>query len=165
MQVPIRKPGKYTNIKIDPKMTNQKFNELTEKLRKLKKVVRPPLIKEVKRLALMGDFSENVAYSIAKGKLRGLNQRIIELEDLLKRAEIIEIRNTGKIQVGSTVTISDSKKEKSYQILGSSESAPERGVISHISPLGKALLGARAGDDIKVETQTGRKSYRVLKIE
>lgn len=165
MQVPIRKPGKYTNIKIDPKMTEIKYQELTEKLYKMKKKYRPPMIKEVKRLALMGDFSENVAYSIAKGKLRGLNQRIFELEDLLKRAEIIKIRKSGKVEVGSRVSFLDGDKEKCYQILGSSESSPEKGIISHVSPLGKILLGAVPGEERIFKAANREKKIKILRIE
>jgi len=165
MQVPIRKPGKYTNIKIDPKMTELKYNELTERLYKMKKKYRPPLIREVKRLALMGDFSENVAYSIAKGKLRGLNQRILELEDLLKRAEIIKVRKSGRVEVGSRVTFLDGEKEKTYQLLGSSESSPENGVISHISPIGKILLGSAPGEELIFKTAARERRIKILKIE
>ena len=165
MQVPIRKPGKYTHVKIDPKMTEEKYQEFVKKLERMKKHYRPPMIKEVKRLALMGDFSENVAYSIAKGKLRGLNQRILELEDLLKRAEIIQIRKSGKVEVGNRVTIYDGKTEKVYQILGSSETSPEKGIISHISPLGKLLLGARVGDELSMEAGGRKKIIKVLAID
>lgn len=165
MRTPIRKSGKYTHNRLDPNMTLPKYQELQEKLKKYK-TRRPKLADEVKRLALMGDFSENAAYQIAKGQLRGLNQRILDTENLLKRAEIIEKpKNDGTIQLGSLITIETSGKQKIYKILGSSETNPEAGIISHISPLGADLIGHRVGDVIKRKTPNGVKEYKILDIQ
>ena len=165
MRTPIRKGGKYVHLRPDPNMTTTKYQELQEKLKKYK-TRRPVLAEEVKRLALMGDFSENAAYQIAKGQLRGLNQRILDAEDLLKRAQIIEEpQNDGTIQLGSTVTIEVNGKQTSYKILGSTETNPDAGIISHNSPLGADLIGRRVGDIIKRKTPGGVKEYKVLKIE
>ena len=83
MRVPIRKGDPRLDKKIDPAMTEVKYHELQKKLDFWKRVKRPEEAEEVKRLALMGDFSENVGYQVAKGRLRGLNQRILDLENLL----------------------------------------------------------------------------------
>ena len=165
MRVPIRKPGKYTHEKADPNMTDKKYQELKNKLEKILKHTRPPLIEEVKRLALMGDFSDNAAYSIAKGRLRGLNQKIIEIEDLLKRAVIIKKSNTSYVDLGCFVTIETDGKKSKYQILGSTETNPTKGVISHNSPIGALLMGKKAGDEVKVKTKNGEKIYKILEIE
>lgn len=165
MRVPIRKPGKYTHEKADPNITAGKFNELKAKVEHLKKNVRPRLAKEVKRLALMGDFSENVAYSIAKGKLRGLNQRILDIEDLIKRAEIIVPRKTNKVQLGSIVTFELERKTKTYKILGSVEANPDLGVISANSPIGQVLFGKKEGEAILLKTQGTDKKGKIIKIE
>lgn len=165
MRVPIRKPGKYTHEKADPNITGKKFDELKIKVEHLKKTVRPRLAAEVKRLALMGDFSENVAYSIAKGKLRGLNQRILDIEDLLKRAKIIKPQKSSQVQLGSIVTFELEKKEKTYKILGSVEANPDLGIISANSPIGKALISLRAGDEFILKTGNQEKQGKVLKIE
>ena len=102
MQLPIRKPGKYTYLKPDQHLTQAKFNELKNKLERLK-FNRPRLTEEVKKYASDGDFSENAAYQIAKGKLRGLNQKILEIEDHLKRAVIIQpIKNGEAVRLGSS---------------------------------------------------------------
>jgi transcription elongation factor GreA len=164
MQVPARKPGKYTNIKLDPHITREKFNELKKDLEKMKKT-QPRLIAEVKRLASDGDFSENAAYQIAKGKLRGLNQRMLETENMLKRAVIIKRGKSERVRIGSRVTIEVNDKRKTYEILGSSETDPERGVISHQSPIGAALLGHRAGETVKVRLKKGDIGYKIIKIE
>jgi transcription elongation factor GreA len=165
MQVPTRKPGKYTNQKSDPHITPEKFSELEKELEKMKNR-QPRLIAEVKQLASDGDFSENAAYQIAKGKLRGLNDRIIETEDILKRAVIIERGgNDGMIQLGSIVTVEINGKRKTYEILGSSETDPTRGVISHNSPLGAALIGRQAGETVKVKLAGREVVYKIIKVE
>ena len=167
MRVPIRKPGKYTNQKLDPYITKEKFNELQGKLKRLKDVSQPRTIAEVKRLASDGDFSENAAYQIAKGRLRGINQRILETEDLLKRAIIIECQSIdGVVRLGNFVKVEVSGKQRTYQILGSSETNPSQGVISHNSPIGKNLIGRRVGDIINVRLDTSREvKYKIIEIK
>jgi transcription elongation factor GreA len=164
MRVPTRKPGKYAGQKPDPYITREKHRELEAKLGKLKNA-RPGAIAEVKRLAADGDFSENAAYSIAKGKLRGLNQRILETEDHLKKAVIIAPEGNGEtVALGSLVTIAANGKEKTYRLLGSTETDPAAGVISHHSPLGAALLGHRAGDRIKIRLKDKDIEYKIIGV-
>jgi len=164
MQVPIRKPGKYTHLKPDPHLTPEKFSELENKLSRMKNK-RPYLISEVQRLALMGDFSENAAYQIAKGQLRGLNQRILDLEDHLKKAIIIQPPiDTEKIRLGHHITVEVNGQEKTYLLLGSSETNPTAGVISHNSPLGSALLGHKVGEIVKVKLAKKDAEYKIIKI-
>ncbi|MFA6513935.1 MAG: GreA/GreB family elongation factor [Patescibacteria group bacterium] len=166
MQVPIRRGDSRLFTKVDPAMTEDKYYELQKKLDFMKRVKRPREAEEVKRLALMGDFSENTGYQIAKGRLRGLNQRIIELEDLLGKAEIIKpIKNSNTVQLGSKVTIERDGKIKTYQILGSTETNPESGTISHSSPLGSALLSHQKGETIKINLADKEVYYKILKIE
>lgn len=165
MQLPIRKPGKYTHLKPDQHLTEAKFNELKNKLDRLI-FNRPRLSEEVKKYASDGDFSENAAYQIAKGKLRGMNQRILEIEDHLKRAVIIKPnKNSNIVQLGSSVTIATSGQEKTYLILGSSETNPSRGVISSHSPIGSALMNKKLGDQIKIKLADRQVEYKIIKIE
>jgi len=164
MRVPIRKPGQYTHLKPDPHITAEKFQELQNKLERMKKS-RPPLIEEVKFHALNGDFSENAAYQIAKGRLRGLNQRILETEDQLKRAMIIIPGQTSRVALGSRVTVKAGGKEKTFLILGSAETNPGQGVISSNSPIGSLLMGRRAGDRVKLKLKDKETEYEILKIE
>ena len=166
MRTPIRKGDARLFTKIDPAMTEDKYHELQKKLDFMKKVKRPREAEEVKRLALMGDFSENTGYQIAKGRLRGLNQRILELEDLLGKAEIIKpIKNSDTVQLGSRVTIEKDGKIKIYQILGSTETDPNNGLISHSSPLGAALLSRQKGETIKISLAGKEANYKILEIE
>lgn len=165
MQLPIRKPGKYTHLKPDQHLTEAKFNELKNKLERLK-FNRPRAAEEVKRLAAMGDFSENAAYQIAKGRLRSMNQKILELEDHLKRAVIIKPdKNSGLVQLGSQVTVISDGRKKIYLILGSSETDPKRGIISSHSPIGAALIGKKINDKVKIKLADKEVEYKIIKIE
>ncbi len=166
MRVPIRKPGQYTHSKSDPHITLDKFNELKNKLARLKKFSQPRAIAEVKRLALDGDFSENAAYQTAKGRLRGINQGILEIEEQLKRAEIIRAPiNKERVQLGHRVTVEFAGKIKTYLLLGSAETDPTAGVISHNSPLGSALLDHKVGDKIQIKLADKKIEYKIVSIE
>jgi len=166
MRLPYRKPGKYMVQKADPQITEDKFNELQNKLEKLLKVIRPKASEEVARLALFGDFSENVEYQLAKGRLRGINQKILEIEYALKTAEIIKLnKNNNRVQIGHTVTIETAGQRKTYQILGSLETNPGGGTISHNSPLGSALLGHQVGETIKIKLKDKEVEYKIIEIK
>lgn len=166
MRTPKRKPGKYAFQKIDYYITPEKYKRLKAELENLKKIKRPPAIKEVKRLALMGDFSENAAYQIAKGKLRSINNRILKIQDFLNNAEIISSSlNKDKVSLGNLVTLESEGKIINYQILGSAETNPEKGIISQNSPLGKKLLGKKIGEIVKTQRKNGQeKKYTIKKI-
>lgn len=164
MQVPKRKAGQYTFDKKDPHMTEDKFRDFKNKLERLKKI-RPELISEVKRLALDGDFSENHAYSLAKGRLRGINQGILDIEKQLKNAVIIKKSNTGRVDIGSVVEIEINGRIKEFTILGSSETNPSGGIISHLSPIGEALMGKKAGDQISVALKDRSVVYKIIKVK
>src|SRR3989338_789839 len=152
MQIPYRKPGKYSQAPIDNLITQDKFVELKKKLYNLRRFRRPQLAKEVARLAELGDFSENVEYQLAKGRLRGINNAMLKTENQLNRAVIITPeKQTGTVRIGHTVTIETAGAQKTYQILGSSETNPGRGIISHNSPIGNALLGKKVGDVVKIQ--------------
>lgn len=165
MRVPIRKGSARRFQKKDYQISSAKYQALKLTLERLKQE-RPSKIQEVKGLAEMGDFSENAGYQIAKGQLRGLNQRILNLENRLQRAEIISIDpNTEKIKIGHKVTLSAKGEEKQYRILGSSESNPDQGIVSHLSPLGSNLLGKKVGDKIKLGKTGKEKIYYITQID
>ena len=166
MRTPQRKPGIYAGLKPDQNITAEKYQELTAKLEKLKKVSQPRAIIEVKHLALDGDFSENAAYQIAKGRLRGINQRITDITDHLKRSVIIEHKNnTDRVQLGHEVTVAVNGKEKTFLLLGSSEVNLDQNIISNNSPIGSALMGKKVGDVVKIELATKVVEYKIVKIK
>jgi transcription elongation GreA/GreB family factor len=165
MQQPIRKIDKYVRGKPDPKMTQAKFEKLKAEVVMMKKI-QPPLAAEVKRLAAMGDFSENAAYQIAKGSLRGLNQRMLDIEDQLANAEIIvPDKNRSTVGLGNFVTVESAGKTKTFQILGSTETDPSRGIISASSPIGIALLGKKIGEAVAVKLANKTVGYKIINIE
>lgn len=166
MRVPIRKPGQYTHSKPDRHITEAKRFEFEKELDKLTRIVRPPTIAEVKRLAELGDFSENAEYQIAKGRLRGINARILELEKAIKSAIIIKSGgNRGSIRIGSRVTIEMDGEQKIFKLLGSEESDPQKGIISHTSPIGASLIGKQAGDTFMIKLANKEVECKILKIE
>lgn len=165
MRLPYRKPGKFSSTKFDPLLTKKKFDQLQTKLERLKKVSRPEAAEEVKRLAELGDFSENVEYQLAKGRLRGMNNTILKLEHQLNHADIlIPAKTTERVQLGHTVTVEQDNKQMVYQILGSTETNPEKGVISHTSPIGLALLDKKVGDSITVKLPKKDVVYTIISI-
>ena len=163
MRIPKRKPGKYADVRRDPHMTQAKFDELTAQLARLNRA-RPEAAHEVKRLAEMGDFSENAAYQLSKGRLRGLNQRILEIADHLKHSQIIYPAPSRLIQLGSTVTIEQDGKQQTFKILGPTETHPAKGIISHKSPLGAALVGKQAGDTVHYNVSSGERRANILRV-
>ena len=165
MRVPYRKPGKYSQIKNDPNLTEDKLNALKNKLEHLKKN-RPDAARDVGRLAELGDFSENVEYQLAKGKLRGINSGILSLERQINQAIIImPLKNNGTVQLGSMVTVQTGGKEREFKILGSAETSPKLGIISHNSPLGVALMGHKVGDMIKIVLAKKTVEYKIIQID
>lgn len=175
MRVPKRKSEEGVYVPADPHITQEKFDELVRKLDRLKKSV-PALAQEVAFHAKNGDFSENAPYQIAKGKLRGVNARILELGQQINKAVIIEeAGDSDEVKLGSRVTVlrseyraSDGKpshsEQKIYQILGSAETNPLQGIISHNSPLGAALMGHKAGEAVRLELNKKFVEYQIVKI-
>ena len=149
----------------DPLMTVDKFRELQNKLEGLKKA-RPHAMSEVSRLAELGDFSENVEYQMAKGRLRGINNSILKIEHQLNNAEIIAPQTQKDVvQIGNTVIVKCNGKEKKYQILGSTETDPQKGIISYNSPIGAALIGKKINDTVNIQLADKEVEYKIIKIE
>lgn len=163
MQIPKRR-GDFHGYAQDPRMTQQTYDDLKAKLERLKKTVRPRLMKEVATLAEHGDFSENAAYQIAKGKLRGVNDTIHYTEEHLKKAVIISAGSSDRVEIGSTVTVEVNGRSKQLTILGSAEADPLKNIISYSSPLGAALLNKRTGETAIVANKNGQTQYHITAI-
>jgi len=164
MQVPKRRYDKVYE-RPDANISQAKFDELKNKLDKLKNVSRFKAMSEVARLAEMGDFSENHAYQVAKGRLRGINAKILELEDYFKYVTVIKPDvNKTQVKLGDRVTIKQDGRVKEYLILGPLESNPLQGVISHKSPIGSALMARRVGDSFKVALANKEVLIEVINI-
>jgi len=166
MQIPKRKSEKNGQNDYDPHITSKKADELRQELERLIKISRPRASDEVAELAKLGDFSENAAYQMAKGRLRGINNRILTLQETLNNAIIIKECAPGEcVQLGSRVTVETKGQRKIYKILGSQETNPHRGIISHLSPIGAALLGHEVNDEVEIEINETNLKYKILKIE
>jgi transcription elongation factor GreA len=149
-------------------ITREGYNHLAKELENLKKVVRPQVIRAIEEARAHGDLSENAEYTAAKEKQAFTEKRIQEIEHRLGSAEIIDPTNfpSDKVGFGSVVTLEnrDNGGEVTYQIVGADESDIPSGKISIVSPLGRALLGKEADDEVAVRTPGGVKTYTVLKI-
>lgn len=166
MQIPKRKGENNKLDDFDPYLTRKKYQQLQADKEKMIKIIRPKLVHEVQELAKLGDFSENAAYQIAKGKLRGLNHRLLVIEEKLKQAIIIDDQpSDNKIRLGSQVTVELNGKKYTYQILGSQETDPQSGVISHHSPIGSALLGHKVDDAVDVNINDKIIRYKIVKVK
>jgi transcription elongation factor GreA len=166
MRLPTRKKEleRMANEDVDLHVTPAKFVRMQRDLADLLTKQRGEAVLEVRRTGEMGDFSENAGYQIAKGTLRRINTRIEVLQDRIARAVIIPDGPSSTVRLGSVVTIRMNDREFRYHILGSQESNPSRGTISHNSPIGKALLGSRVGDDVEIQLPTQTVTYTILTI-
>ena len=132
-------------------------------------VERPRIVQAISEARAHGDLSENAEYHSAKEAQSHNEGRIVELEDLLQRAEVIDVSKLSgtTIKFGATVTVidEDTEKEKTFQIVGDTEADVKSGKMSISSPTARAMIGKKAGDAIEVNTPGGGKSYEILKVE
>jgi len=150
-------------------MSYEKLQALEGELHDLKEVKRAEIAQKIKEAREQGDLSENAEYDAAKDEQRDIELRIEEIEKILKNAEVYLEEDTAKdiVGLGSTVTILDVEfdEEIVYKIVGSQEADSLNGKISNESPVGKALVGAKKGATVTVETPVGELQYKVLKVE
>lgn len=150
-------------------LTYEGLQKLEGELSDLKVVKRKEVAQKIKEAREQGDLSENAEYDAAKDEQRDIEARIEELEKILKNAEVVveDEVDLDKINVGCKVKLYDCEfeEELEYKIVGSTEANSLQGKISNESPVGKALLGARVGDTVQVETQAGVLEYKVLEIQ
>ena len=116
-----------------------------------------------------GDLSENAEYHAARERQSFIEGRLLELEDKVGRAEVIDVSKLSgsAVKFGATVTLADedTDEEQTYQIVGEDESDIKEGLLSVTSPLARALIGKTVGDMVEVPTPGGSKSYEVVKVE
>ena len=149
-------------------ITGKGFTALEEELRHRQQVERPRIIQAISDARSLGDLSENAEYHAAK-EAQALNEgRILELESMISRAEVIDVSKLSgdRIKFGATVKLvdEDTEEEKTYQIVGEPEADVRSGRVSVTSPIARALMGKTVGDTVEVTTPGGGKSYEVLKV-
>jgi transcription elongation factor GreA len=142
---------------------------LEAEFQRRQQVERPRIVQAISEARAHGDLSENAEYHSAKEAQSHNEGRIVELEDLLQRAEVIDVSKLSgaTVKFGATVTVldEDTEKEKTFQIVGETEAEVKNGKMSISSPTARAMIGKKAGDSVEVNTPGGGKSYEILKIE
>jgi transcription elongation factor GreA len=149
-------------------MTQSGHTALEQELKFRQGVERQRIIEAIQEARAHGDLSENAEYSAAK-EAQSLNEgRVAQLEDVLGRAEIIDVSKLSgnTIKFGATVTLidEDTEQEKKYQIVGDLEADVKLGKVSISSPISRALIGKKVGDAVQVNTPGGGKSYEISGI-
>ena len=150
-------------------MSYEKLRELEAERDERKEVIRAQIAQKIKEAREQGDLSENAEYDAAKDEQRENELRIEEIESILKNAEVYLEEDVAKdaVGLGSTVTLLDTEynEEVVYKIVGSTEVDSLNGKISNESPVGKAIVGAKKGATITVDTPAGPISYKIIKVE
>lgn len=144
-------------------LTPDGLAKLEQELESLKEKRKATTVR-IEEAIKMGDLSENAEYTDAKEEQAFIEGRIAEIETILKSSEIIKKRKSSSISLGSKITIKAGRTEQTFTIVGSEESNPSEGLISHESPLGKAFIGGKKDDKITVETPRGKIVYTVLEV-
>ena len=149
-------------------LTQEGYDKLEEEVEFLKTVRRKEVAERIKVAISFGDLSENAEYDEAKNEQAQVEERIMKLENMIRKAVIIDESQIDLdiVMVGSIVKLYDFDfdEEIEYSIVGSAEADPFEGKISNESPVGKALLGARVGEVVEVQVPDGANKFKVLDI-
>ena len=151
-------------------ITTQGLKKLQEELEDLKKNKRPKVVAAIAEARAHGDLKENAEYHAAKEQQGHIEGRVIEINDIISRANVIDvskIQNTGKVIFGSTVTVKDldNENKKSFKIVGKDEADISKNLIFFKSPIGKSLIGKSIEDLIVVNTPSGEKNFEILEVK
>ena len=149
-------------------MTVGGFSRMQDELRRLKSIDRPAVIRAIAEAREHGDLSENAEYHAARERQSFIEGRVLELEDKIARAEVIDVSKLSgaAIKFGATVVLADEEtdEETKYQIVGEDEADIKQGLLSVTSPLGRALIGKQVKESVEVTTPRGAKSYEIVKV-
>ena len=150
-------------------MTADGYNRLVEEVKRLKTVERPAIIRAIAEARTHGDLSENAEYHAARERQSFIEGRLMELEDKVARAEVIDTSKLSGsvVKFGATVTLADEEtdEEQTYVIVGEDEADVKGGKLSVASPLARALIGKKKGAAVEVNTPGGGKAYEITKVE
>jgi transcription elongation factor GreA len=149
-------------------MTPDGHARLSAELKRLKTVERPAVIKAIAAAREHGDLSENAEYHAARERQGFIEGRVMELEDKLSRAEVIDLRNQSgsRVMFGAKVKLidEDTDEKTDYQIVGPDEADIQSGLLSIQSPLAQAILGKEAGDSVEVTTPRGVRYFEIIEV-
>ena len=146
-------------------LTQEGLLKLNDELKHLVNDKRKDVIERIREAAAHGDLSENADYAQAREEQSFIEGRIMEIEDMIKNAEIItHSTQHNNVTIGSTIKVKVDGEERTYSIVGSNEANPSEGKISNESTVGKSLLGKKMGDKVVIETPAGEKEYEIVGI-
>ena len=151
-------------------ITIEGLEKLKSELDQLKNIKRPQIVAAIAEARSHGDLKENAEYHAAKEQQALMESRVIEIDDIIARANVIDvtkIENNGNVIFGSTVTVQDLEidKKKTYKIVGKDEADISKNLIYFKSPIGKALIGKNVEDMVVVETPSGEKNFEILDVQ
>jgi transcription elongation factor GreA len=151
-------------------MTAEGYSRLQEELKRLKSTDRPAIIRAISEAREHGDIAENAEYAAARERQGFIEGRVLELEDKIARAEVIDVSKlSGKVvKFGATVTLADEETDEKmvYQIVGEDEADIGKGRLSVTSPLARALIGKSISDSVEVTTpRGGARSFEIVKVQ
>jgi len=158
-------------IKMDKEpITVEGLEKLKLELDQLKNIKRPQIVTAIAEARSHGDLKENAEYHAAKEQQAQMESRVIIINDVIARANVIDIKkieNNGNVIFGSTVTVKDLEigKKKTYKIVGRDEADISKNLIYFKSPIGKGLIGKSPEDMVVVETPSGEKTFEVLNVQ
>ena len=146
------------------------LQNLKNELEDLKNVQRPKIVEAIAEARSHGDLKENAEYHAAKEKQALIESRVIAINDLIARANVIDVTkidNDGKVIFGSTVKVQDldNNKNITYRLVGQDEADIKKNLIFFKSPIGKSLIGKNEGEMISVNTPSGERNFEILKVE
>tara|TARA_B100000700_G_C14814546_1_gene746865 strand:+ start:155 stop:631 length:477 start_codon:yes stop_codon:yes gene_type:complete len=146
------------------------LSKLKEELEELKNIKRPKIVSAIAEARSHGDLKENAEYHAAKEQQAQLEGRVIFINDIIARANVIDvtkIENNGNVIFGSTVTVNDleNKKKIKYRIVGKDEADVGKNLIYFKSPIGKALIGKKVKDLLTVSTPSGDRNFEILDVQ
>jgi len=145
-------------------MSPSGLERLQAELADLRDVQRPAVVARIKAARELGDLRENADYDAARREQSFIEGRVQAIEAILRNAHVVDDETVHEVIIGSTVILERDGEPIEYRIVGSSEANPAEGRISYVSPIGQALLGRRAGDDVVVKAPSGDRHYRVAEV-
>ena len=145
-------------------LTSEGIAKLREELHDLTTTQRHEVAAKLKEAKEYGDLSENIQWDDAKDRQAFIEGRIAEVENILKHSVMIEATDSDSVTLGSTVHLILEDGEQRYTIVGSTEANPDEGKISNESPIGKALMGKKKGEQVEVEVPSGTMTYKIKHV-
>ena len=151
-------------------ITKEGLQKLKDELDNLKNIERPKIVAAIAEARSHGDLKENAEYHAAKEQQAKLEGRVLYINDLIARANVIDVtklENSGKVIFGSTIKVKDlnTDKEIKYKLVGKDEADINRNLIYFKSPIGKALIGKNCDELVTVETPSGERNFEILKVD